>query len=56
MFLSIIGVKGFRLVKEMADILTKDELAVSITGKWGGRKDFVSSRNNRSLRSQKHVP
>ena len=39
-FVSIIGVKGFFLVKRMADVLTNDTLAVGMTGIWGARKDF----------------
>lgn len=39
-FVSILGVKGFWLVKQMADTLTDDTLAVGITGSWGGVKDF----------------
>jgi hypothetical protein len=37
---SIIGVKGYWVVKRMADILKKDTLAVGITGMWGARSDF----------------
>ncbi len=39
-FASILGVKGFWLVKRMADILSSDELAVSNFGRWGGTRDF----------------
>mgnify|MGYP006780458665 FL=1 len=39
-FVSILGVKGFWLVKRMADILGNDELAVSNFGRWGGTRDF----------------
>lgn len=39
-FVSILGVKGFWLVKRIADILSDDELAVSNFGRWGGTKDF----------------
>jgi len=39
-FVSILGVKGFWLVKRMADILGDDKLAVSNFGRWGGTRDF----------------
>jgi len=39
-FATIIGVKGFWVVKRMADILRNDTLAVGITGMWGSKKDF----------------
>jgi len=37
---SILGVRGFWLLKMVAEILTNDTLAVSNLGKWGGTKDF----------------
>jgi len=40
-FVSILGVKGFWLVKRMADILGNDNLAVSNFGRWGGARDFI---------------
>lgn len=39
-FVSTLGVRGFWLVKHMADILGNDELAVSTSGRWGGTRDF----------------
>ena len=38
-FVSILGVKGFWLLKKMADILGNDQL-VARHGIWGGRKEF----------------
>lgn len=40
-FVSILGVKGFWLLKEMVDALTDDTLAVRVTGRWGGSKNFT---------------
>ncbi len=39
-FVSIIGVKGFGVIKRMTDVLKSDTLAVGMTGMWGARKDF----------------
>ena len=39
-FVSILGVKGFWLVKRIADILSNDHLAMNRLGQWGARKDF----------------
>jgi hypothetical protein len=40
-FLGIAGVKGFFVVKRMADILAHDHLAVTSFGEWGGRKEMI---------------
>jgi len=45
-FVTILGVKGFWVVKRMADILRKDTLAVGMTGMWGARKDFRTLQEN----------
>lgn len=41
-FFTIIGVKGYWVVKRMADILRRDELGVSVMGYWGAQSDFRS--------------
>ncbi len=40
-FLGIAGVKGFFVVKQMADILTNDYLAVNNYGQWGAESEMV---------------
>jgi hypothetical protein len=40
-FISIPGVKGYWVLKRMADILMNDYLVVNKLGQWGGRKDFA---------------
>jgi|GEM_PF-3458288 len=39
-FVSILGIKGFWVLKRMADILSTDELAVSNYNRWGSSRDF----------------
>lgn len=39
-FISILGVRGYSVLKNMADILTKDYLAVNKLGQWGSKEDL----------------